>query len=85
VGGDNQTRALWTHADGRAALWVVRSDGNLAFNSTYGPYSGWGCQALAAGSDNLLRALWTNTDGRAALWVVGPNGELVFNYTYGPY
>jgi hypothetical protein len=87
VGGDNKLRGLWTHTDGRAALWTVSPlDGSFEFNRSYGPYQGWTAKAIAAGADNKTRALWTHTDGRAALWVVSPtDGNLEFNATYGPY
>jgi len=87
VGGDNKLRGLWTHTDGRAALWTVSPvDGSFEFNRSYGPYQGWTAKAIAAGTDNKTRALWTNADGRAALWVVSPaDGNLEFNATYGPY
>jgi len=85
VGADNKMRALWSHADGRAALWMVAANGNLELNQTYGPYAGWTARNIAVGADNKLRVLWTNTDGRAALWTLGANGGWEFNQGYGPY
>lgn len=85
AGQDDKTRALWTHPDGRAALWTLQPNGALEDSTNYGPYPTWTARAIAVGNDGKMRGLWLKTDGSGSLWRIGAEGSLESNGLYGPY
>ncbi len=85
VGADGQTRILWTHQDGRMALWRVDGDGNpTALGPVYPPPPGFTASRIAAGSDGLTRALWSDADDNAILWTMSADNVFQGSFSLGP-
>ncbi len=86
VGADNNSRLLWKHRDGRAALRTVRPDGDTENTAEFGPYDGWSGRRIAVGmADSRTRLLWNNSDGRVSLWTITSDGTPEITVEYGPY
>ena len=49
--GDNDTRVLWRHTNGSAAVWSVTAAGQLLKSFAYGPFAGWTAIDVAAGPE----------------------------------
>ncbi|MBV9122742.1 MAG: hypothetical protein JO112_05255, partial [Planctomycetes bacterium] len=83
VGSDGNTRLLWVHPNGRAAVWTVDQSGNSSDIQVFGgpsagpTFSGWRAIALAAGGDGLTRLLWVNDSGATALWLLNTDNTVL--------
>ena len=84
--GPVHTHLLWDTADGRASLWTIDIQGNVAVSPTYGPYSGWKATALATGPDGHSHLLWAHpADGTYSVWDITDPAHPNILPTYGPY
>ena len=85
IGGDANTRLLWTATDSSISLWELNSTLGFLTNHVYGPYDGWTPVAITTTNNNTTCVLWKYTDGRISLWTVDPNLNIVSSTQYGPY
>ncbi len=80
------THLLWDTADGRASLWTLDIQGNVAYSPTYGPYSGWKATSLATGPDGRSHLLWAHpADGTCSVWDITNPAKPAVLPNYGPY
>ncbi len=85
LGGDSKPRVLWTHPDGRMALWTLGSTGAVEAANNQGPFSGWTARKVAVGPDGKALVLWTHTSGMMALHRINAQGVVEAHQEYGPF
>ena len=85
IGGDANTRLLWTGTDSRISLWKCDAVLLNCTSHQYGPIDGWTPVAITTTNNNKTCVLWKYTDGRISLWTVDPNLNFVHYTQYGPY
>jgi hypothetical protein len=90
VGADGQNRILWTHQDGRMALWRIDGDGKpTARGPIYPPPPGFTASRIAAGVDGLTRVLGTIKGDRftsgstASATLSGATLEITLDNSFG--
>ena len=76
VAGDNHTRLLRSHEDGRIAVWRINERGTPeSLGTIYAAPAGLRAARLSAGPDGLTRVLWRSSDGLAVVWLMSGDGE----------
>ena len=81
----NATDLLWDNPDGSISLWKINTNGTVALQQSFGPYSGWTAKSVAVGANAVPRILWTNADGRMTLWSLADPAPTSTCALYGPY